>query len=150
MDIVKMHSITSDSRLNKERLIELKTEFYLYKETLETRHALQVMKNCLSLVNDVLEYSSPIKLDEYYKRLAQSFLDDESHFFSRFDYDHGEFMKNGLHNDLAPRFYCKDWFSTVVGVLVLNGMTIQEIEHRYFSFIINPTNEQMTIFEFVS
>lgn len=149
MNVINMHKATSDNRPNKERLIELRESLLAFKESKKINHAMIVLKNCLSLVNDVIEYSTPIKLDAYYKSYAKSFLEESYSYFRRFEYDHREFMKNGLCNDLAPRFYCKNWFSTVVGVLELNGMTLEEIESRYYVHLEHPNYVQTTIFEFV-
>ena len=149
MNIIKMHEVTFDNRTNKERAIELKRSFLDFKETREPHLALNVIKNCLSLVNDVLEYSKPIRVDAYYKNYAKSFIEDTSGYFNRFEYDHNEFLKNGLNNDLAPRFYCKDWFSTVVGVLEIDGMLLNEIEEKYYAYLEHPNYEQTTIFDFV-
>jgi hypothetical protein len=155
VNVIKMHKATSDKRSNKDRVMELRESFLSFKSIENEQHAMNVLKNCLSLVNDVIEYSAPIKLDSYYKSYAKSFVESslerrgQFNYFSRFDYDHKEFIKNGLHNDLAPRFYCKNWFSTIIGVLEIKGMTLEEIENRYYEYLEHPNYVQSTIFEFV-
>jgi len=155
MNVIKMHKATFDNRTNKERAGELRQSFLDFKASNEQRYALNVIKNCLSLVNDVIEHSRPIKLDIYYKKYAKSFMASDLdrsglfNYFSRFDYDHREFIKNGMSNDLAPRFYCKDWFSAIIGVLESNGMTLEEIDSRYYEYLEHPNHVQSTIFDFI-
>ena len=156
MKISKMHKATSDERSNRERLIELREAYLSFKSTNELHQASIVMKNCLSLVNDRIEYSAPIKLDIYYKNFAKSFMDSDLdhsgrfNHFRDFDRDYEQYLKWELSNDLAPRFYCKQWFSTVIGVLEKdNGMTLSEIEQRYYEYIKHPGSVQTTIYEYV-
>ena len=156
MKVAALHNITPiDTRRNSVRLVELNNGLIQFKETGESRHALVVMKNCISLVNDVIEYSKPIKLDECYLNYAKSFLEDSLDRQGRFNYfrdldtDFSHYLMNELFNDFAPRFYGKQWFSTVVGVLVLKGLTIPDIEEKYKEFIQDPSHEQTTIYEYL-
>lgn len=155
MNVVKMHNVTIDERLRRERLIELRDSFLAFKDSNSTNKAMNVIKNCLSLVNDVIDYSQPIRLETYYYKYAKSFIEDSLdysgrfNFFRDFDRDYEHYLKWELSNDLAPRFYCKQWFSTVVAVLESNGMTLDEIENKYYDYLENPQLEQTTIFEFV-
>lgn len=157
MKVTELHNITPvDTRRNSVRLVELKEALIQFKKTNDLRYALVVMKNCLTLVNDVRNYSKPIKLDVSYLNYAKSFIDSNLNrkgrfnYFRDFDSDFSHYLTNELYNDFAPRFYCKQWFSTVVGVLILNGFTFSDIEDKYQYFIHNPLYEQKTIFEYIN
>ncbi|MFD1736276.1 hypothetical protein ACFSCX_06815 [Bacillus salitolerans] len=122
MNVIKMHNKTEDQRTKAIRILELKDSFLSFKESGEVSYAFNVLKNCLSLVNDVMAYSNPIKLCEFYQNYADSFIESSLdrkegrfNYFNTFDYDHAEFYKWGQSNDLAPRFYGKQWFSRCLG-----------------------------------
>lgn len=108
---------------------------------------MNVLKNCLSLVNNVIEYSQPIRLDESYRNYAESFLTGRYGYFDRFEYDHSQYLNYELSTDLSPRFYCIQWFSSIIGVLEVNGMHLDEIEKRYYEYLENPSCNQLTIFD---
>lgn len=154
MKVTELHNITPvDTRRNSVRLIELKEALIQFKETNDLRYAFVVMKNCITLVNDV--DSKPIKLDVSYLNYAKLFRDSSLNrqgrfnYFRDFDSDVSHYLTNELYNDFAPCFYCKQWFSTVVGVLIMNGFTFSDIEDKYQYFIHNPLHEQKTIFEYI-
>lgn len=144
-----MHKLTADDRPKVERVIAFKQIFLDFKETKDIRTAMEGLKICLSLVNDVMEYTQPIALDPYYLNYAKSFINNRYGYWEQFEINHAHFLENELSNDLAPRFYCKDWFSAIVGVLTFNGLTLEEIEHIYYDHLDGIGTKQITIFEFV-
>ena len=156
MKVTELHNITPvDTRRNSIRLVELKESLIQFKKTNDLRYALVVMRNCITLVNDVRNYSKPIKLDVSYLNYAKLFKDSSLNrqgrfnYFRDFDSDFSHYLTNELYNDFAPHFYCKQWFSTVVGILIMNGFTFSDIEDKYQYFIQNPLHEQKTIYEYI-
>ncbi|MFY0519353.1 hypothetical protein ACOMCU_16220 [Lysinibacillus sp. UGB7] len=125
----------------------MKEAYLAFKSSKALYHALTVIKNCLSLVNDRLEYSAPIKLETCYRNFAKSFMESsldcsgDFNDFRRFDRDYEQYFNWELSNDLAPRFYCKQWFSTVVGVLEILGYSLTEIEVMYYEFLNIPVSK---------
>lgn len=76
MKVTELHNITPvDTRRNSIRLVELKESLIQFKKTNDLRYALVVMRNCITLVNDVRNYSKPIKLDVSYLNYAKLFKD---------------------------------------------------------------------------
>lgn len=158
MKVSELHSITPiDTRRNSVRLHELNNALIQFKKTGNTHHALIVMKNCITLVNDVLKYSKPIKLEDCYLNYGRSFLESSLdrqgrfNYFRDFDTDFSHYITKELYNDFAPRFYCKLWFSTVVGVLVLTGLTLTDITEKYRELISfnDSIYEQTNILEYL-
>lgn len=152
MNVTRLHKITSDSRSRKERAIELKEAFINFKETNEIQSAFIVIKNCLTLVNDVLEFSTPIQLETYYFNFAKSFMKSSLdcsgvfNYFRDFEQNFEQYIKLELFNDQAPRFYCKQWFSTVVGVLEKqHRLSLSEIENMYCEWLERPLLEQLSL-----
>lgn len=128
MDISKMHQFTKDDRNFKERLQILKEKMISYFNSPELSEGIEIMKLCISLVNDHIEYSSMIRHDKDYGSRPI----DEAEVL-RFDYDFNEFWKHQLNDERAYRFYCNKWFNIVVMSLRNEGHDLNSIEEAYFS-----------------
>lgn len=128
MNILKMHHLTKDDRNFKERLQILRSRMNGYFISPELSEGIEIMKICISLVNDHIEYSNVIRHDKGY---GSSPIDKEN--ISRFEYDFKEFWNHQLNDERAYRYYCNKWFNIVVMSLRYEGHDLKSIEDAYFN-----------------
>lgn len=126
MNIKRFHEITVDHRPQIERFHDLKETMLLFLNDSKLDYGINVMRICISLTNDYLYCSKPLKL-RYTMPIEPT---EDDHF--RFEYDWNNFYYEQRSDETAYRFFCQGFFETVVRILYFKGFTDTEIENAYF------------------